>query len=67
MNKIKNILKTQFGVECIDISEIYGGLSAMNYKVKTDDKTFFLKVYDKRDLTFLSKCCNTLDDFCFEL
>lgn len=48
MNKIKHILKTQFGVECTDLAEIHGGLSAMNYKIKTDVKTFFLKVYDKK-------------------
>lgn len=48
MDKIKHILKTQFGVECIDLTEIHGGLSAMNYKIETDGKTFFLKVYDKK-------------------
>lgn len=48
MNKIKHILKRQFDVECIDITVIHGGLSAMNYKIKTDVKTFFLKVYDKK-------------------
>ena len=49
MNKIKNILKTQFGIECTELAEIHGGLSAMNYKIKTDNKTFFLKVYDKNN------------------
>ena len=48
MNKIEHILKTQFGVECTDLAEIYGGLSAMNYKIETNAKTFFLKVYDKK-------------------
>jgi len=47
-NKIKNILKEQFDVECTDITGIQGGLSAKNYKIKTDTKTFFLKVYDKK-------------------
>lgn len=46
--KIKQILKSQFGVVCTEIAEVHGGLSAMNYKVKTDVKTFFLKVYDKK-------------------
>jgi thiamine kinase-like enzyme len=48
MNKIRNILKAQFGVECTDIAEIHGGLSTMNFRIETDDKTFFLKVYDKK-------------------
>jgi Ser/Thr protein kinase RdoA (MazF antagonist) len=48
MDKIKQILKAQFDVECTEIVEIHGGLSAMNYQVKTDDKAFFLKVYDKK-------------------
>jgi len=48
VNKIKNIVKTYFGVDCTELTEIHGGLSAMNYKIKTDSKTYFLKVYDKR-------------------
>jgi Ser/Thr protein kinase RdoA (MazF antagonist) len=48
MDKVKQILKSQFGVECTEIAEIHGGLSAMNYKVKADVNTFFLKVYDKK-------------------
>jgi spectinomycin phosphotransferase len=48
VNNIKHILKAQFDVECTDLAEIHGGLSAMNYKIKTDDKNFFLKVYDKK-------------------
>lgn len=48
MDKIIQILRSQFGFECTEIVEIHGGLSAMNYKVKTDVKTLFLKVYDKK-------------------
>ena len=50
MNKIKQILKNQFGIESSDIVEIHGGLSTMNYKIKTDVKNIFLKVYDKKDV-----------------
>jgi thiamine kinase-like enzyme len=46
--KFKFILKEQFGVDCTDINEAHGGLSAMNYKIDTEGKTFFLKVYDKK-------------------
>ena len=53
MNKIKNILQTHFDIICTDISKINIGLSvAVNYKVKTDDKAFFLKVYDKNKAQF---------------
>lgn len=48
MDKIKSVLKKQFCVDCIDIIEVHGGLSAINYKVKTIGQTFFLKVYDKK-------------------
>lgn len=48
MNKIKLTLKEQFGVDCTDVTEIHGGLSAINYKVKTDGQTFFLKIYDRK-------------------
>ena len=49
MNKIKGILKTQFDVDCVGISEINIGLSAAaNYKIKAADKDFFLKIYDKK-------------------
>lgn len=48
MDKIGNILKTQFDIECTDIVETIGGLSASAYKIKTDDDSFFLKVYDKK-------------------
>lgn len=48
MNKIRHILKTQYDIECTAFVEIHGGLSAMNYQIKTEDKSFFLKVYDKK-------------------
>jgi spectinomycin phosphotransferase len=48
LDKIKQILKTQFSIVYTDITEVHGGLSAMNYKVITDVKTFFLKIYDKK-------------------
>jgi thiamine kinase-like enzyme len=48
VNKINQVLKTQFNIDCIDITEIHGGLSAANYKIETGYKPFFLKVYDKR-------------------
>jgi len=48
MKKIKFVLKKQFGIDCIDITGIHGGLSAMNYKIRTGGQTFFLKVYDKK-------------------
>lgn len=48
VDEIKHILKTQFGVECTELTKIHGGLSAMNYKVKTVGQTFFLKVYDMK-------------------
>lgn len=48
MNKIKLILKEQFGIEYIYITEIHGGLSTMNYKVMAAGQSFFLKVYDKK-------------------
>lgn len=47
INRLRQILKTQFGVECTGFTEIYGGLSAMNYKITTEKQPFFLKVYDK--------------------
>jgi|GEM_PF-4437388 len=53
MNKIRHILKTQFDIECADFAEVQGGLSAMNYKIHTDDRDFFLKVYDKKRLRLL--------------
>ena len=53
MNKIKNILKTQFDIVCTEITQINIGLSAAsNYKVQTDDKAFFLKIYDKNKAQF---------------
>jgi spectinomycin phosphotransferase len=48
VNKIKNILITQFSVECTDCTEMHGGLSATNYKIVTDDKTYVLKIYDMK-------------------
>ena len=48
MDKIKPTLKNQFGVDAIDIVEIHGGLSAMNYKIMTDGQSYFLKIYDKK-------------------
>ena len=48
MDKISNILKTQFNIECTDVVETIGGLSASAYKIKTDNESFFLKVYDKK-------------------
>ena len=48
MNRIKSVLKAQFGIECIDMSEIHDGLSAMNFCVKTRGQAFFLKIYDKK-------------------
>jgi len=49
MDKFKQVLKTQFGVVCNEIIEIYGGFDDKNvhYKVMDDSGTFFLKVYDK--------------------
>ena len=49
MDKFKQILETQYNVTCNHISEVYGGSSGnnANYKVVTDSKTLFLKVYDK--------------------
>jgi len=49
MDKIKNILKSQFDVDCTDITKINIGLSvATNYKIQTSDKYYFLKIYDKK-------------------
>lgn len=48
MNKISNVLKTQFDVECSDIVKTIGGLSASAYKIKTKNDNFFLKVYNKK-------------------
>ncbi len=48
MDKIKHILKTQYGIECTDLAEVHGGLSAMNYQIQTDGKPLFLKIYDKK-------------------
>ncbi len=46
--KIRCVLKKQFDVDCTDITEIYGGLSAVNYRVEAKSRTFFLKTYDKK-------------------
>ena len=55
-NKIENIsdiLEKQFDIICRDIAEINIGLSAAeNYKVQSDDKAFFLKIYDKKKSQF---------------
>lgn len=48
MSKIRRVLKEQFGIECTEISECHGGLSAMNYKVGTGGYAFFFKVYDRK-------------------
>lgn len=48
VEKISNILKTQFDVESSDIVETIGGLSASAYKISSDTDSFFLKVYDKQ-------------------
>jgi thiamine kinase-like enzyme len=49
MDKFKHVLRTQFGVVCTEITEVYGGFDDKNahYKVTADSKSFFLKVYDK--------------------
>jgi thiamine kinase-like enzyme len=48
MRKIKSVLKTQFSVDPVEITEIHGGLSTMNFKVETGGQRYFLKVYDKK-------------------
>jgi thiamine kinase-like enzyme len=48
MYNVKHILKTHFCINCINITEIYGGLSTTNYRVKANDKTYLLKVYDRK-------------------
>jgi thiamine kinase-like enzyme len=49
VDKLKHVLKTQYGIECNDITETYGGFDDKNthYKIITDSKIYFLKVYDK--------------------
>ena len=49
MDKLKQVLNTQFGIICNDITEIYCGFDDKNthYKVTAGSKAFFLKVYDK--------------------
>lgn len=48
MEKIITILKKQFDIECTDIVETDGGLSASKYKIRTENNDYFLKVYDKK-------------------
>lgn len=48
MGKIDNVLKSQFNIECTNIVETIGGLSASAYKIITINNSFFLKVYDKK-------------------
>ncbi len=48
MDKMMRILKAQYGIDGAAIEAIHGGLSAMNYKVTTEGRPLFLKVYDKQ-------------------
>lgn len=47
MNKLINIIKMQYGIDCTSIEERPGGWSALAYRVSDGFSDYFLKVYDK--------------------
>lgn len=47
MDKIKDIIKNQYGISCISITKQIGGWSALAYKVTDGVNNYFLKVYEK--------------------
>lgn len=47
MHKLINVLKKQYGINCINITEQMGGWSALAYKATDGVKDYFLKVIVK--------------------
>lgn len=47
MVRLINILETQYGINCINITAQEGGWSALAYKVSDGMKDYFLKFYEK--------------------
>lgn len=47
MTKIRNVLKNQYDINCIEYEELYDGFYAKSYKIITDDKLYYLKYYNK--------------------
>ncbi|MEK4259410.1 MULTISPECIES: aminoglycoside phosphotransferase family protein [unclassified Paenibacillus] len=48
MNKIKAILKNHYDKDIINVLPQQGGWAALAYKVSTNKRSYFLKVYEKR-------------------
>ncbi|OZV13107.1 kinase [Tissierella sp. P1] len=47
MNNTINLIKEQYGIECVTITQQIGGWSALAYKLSDGFKNYFLKVYEK--------------------
>ncbi len=45
--RIKEVLKKEYNIKFVSASEVFGGLSALSYKIIADEGIFFLKIYDK--------------------
>ena len=48
INECQTILQSEFGIIANDISPVSGGWSASAFRVHSIEKSFFLKVYDKK-------------------
>lgn len=48
MSNIKSTLKTQYGIDSINICRQQGGWTSLAYKVIDNKCSYFLKVYEKR-------------------
>lgn len=47
MEKIKDMIERNYGIDCINITRQIGGWSALAYKFADETNNYFLKIYDK--------------------